>query len=210
MSIMKNEYDEIIEIFKLEKQSFEKRKEKIENISITSKNWSSSYLDFFPYSSIINQLKPAVIYKEEKIPSIKNYYLKDELIFACNNENESWGSLFIEYDDKSKKSFLFVENDDEDMVLQQLNIAYVQDKKYDKILSYVNDEDNDEESLTVDLFEYDEYDNIKKIIRYGFFEEKSNILPVREFDFSYTENKVKIFAKDDLGKILLIYDGKKR
>ena len=207
---MKNEYDEIIEIFKLEKQSFEKRKEKIENISITSKNWSSSYLDFFPYSSIINQLKPAVIYKEEKIPSIKNYYLKDELIFACNNENESWGSLFIEYDDKSKKSFLFVENDDEDMVLQQLNIAYVQDKKYDKILSYVNDEDNDEESLTVDLFEYDEYDNIKKIIRYGFFEEKSNILPVREFDFSYTENKVKIFAKDDLGKILLIYDGKKR
>ncbi|WP_152513862.1 RHS repeat-associated core domain-containing protein, partial [Treponema pedis] len=63
MSIVKKEYEDVIEIFKLEKESFEKKKKRIDNISITSKNWSSSYLDFFPYDSVINQLKRAIIYK---------------------------------------------------------------------------------------------------------------------------------------------------
>ncbi len=131
------------------------------------------------------------------------------MIFACNNENENWGSLFIEYNHRSKISFLFAENDSEDMTLQQLRIAYFQDNRYDKVLSYINDEDNDEESLIIDLFKYDD-DDITKIIRYGFWEEKSNILPVREFDFSYTDDtKVKISATDKLGKKILVYNGKK-
>lgn len=235
------------------------------------------------------------------------------MVFSCNNENESWGSLFIEYDNRSKTSFLFAINDDEkskreknfdisqscdplftiskkalnvlksilinngeileiksparfyffhctniidalieylseivwldkgkgwissidkfvlyknklqsheifripnanlrytffgerfkDLVLknnlrgihfnrceQQLRIAYLQNNKYDKVLSYIKDENNDEESLIIDLFEYYN-DDITKIIRFGFWEERSNILPVREFDFSYTEAK---------------------
>lgn len=209
MSIVKKEYEDVIEIFKLEKESFEKKKKRVDNISITSKKWSSSYLDFFPYDSVINQLKRAVIYKVETKISIKNCYLEDRLIFACNNENENWGSLFIEYNDRSKISFLFAENDSEDMTLQQLRIAYFQNNRYDKVLSYINDEDNDEESLIIDLFKYDD-DDITKIIRYGFWEEKSNILPVREFDFSYTDaTKVKISATDKLGRKILVYNGKK-
>ncbi len=47
MSIVKKEYEDVIEIFRLEKESFEKKKKRIDNISITSKKWSSSYLDFF-------------------------------------------------------------------------------------------------------------------------------------------------------------------
>ncbi|WP_423740480.1 hypothetical protein V8245_04150 [Flavobacterium columnare] len=208
MSIIEKEYEEIIRVFKSDKNSFIQRKEQIKNTLITPVNWSSSYLDFYPYSSIINQLEPAKIYKKEKTPSIKNFYLKDELIFACNNENESWGSLFIDYNKKNKKSLLFVENNDEEMVLQELKVAYFKDNIYEKVLSYVNSEDDDEESLTIDLFEYDSNDNIQKIVRYGFFEEKINILPIREFDFSYNNNGVKIFANDEKHKNLLIYEGK--
>ena len=108
--------------------------------------------------------------------------------------------------DNNKVSFLFAENDSEDMPLQQLRIAYFQNNRYDKVLSYINDE---EESLIIDLFKYDE-DEITKIVRYGFWEEKSNILLVREFDFSYTDTtKVKISATDKVGKEILFYKGKK-
>lgn len=209
MSIIKNEYEDISNIFILEKTSFKQRRKRINNMTFTSIKWSSSYIDFFPYDSMINQLKSAVIYKGERKTSIKNCYLDSKLIFACNNERENWGSLFIEYDDKSKKSLLFVEDDNENMTLQQLRVAYFQNNRYDRVLSYINDEDNDEESLIIDLFKYDNNDNITKIIRYGFLKEKSNILPVREFNFLYTDNKMRILAKDELGKEIFIYEGKK-
>lgn len=210
MSIIKNEYEEVSNIFILEKTSFKQRRKRIDKIIFTSIKWSSSYIDFFPYDSVINQLKSAVIYKGERKTSIKNCYLDSKLIFACNNERENWGSLFIEYDDKSKKSLLFVEDDNGNMTLQQLRVAYFQNNRYDRVLSYINDEDNDEESLTVDLFKYDNKENITKIIRHGFFEEKSNVLPVREFNFLYIDNKVRIFAKDEFGKETFIYEGKKK
>lgn len=209
MSIIKNEYEDISNIFILEKTSFKQRRKRINNMTFTSIKWSSSYIDFFPYDSMINQLKSAVIYKGERKTSIKNCYLDSKLIFACNNERENWGSLFIEYDDKSKKSLLFVEDDNENMTLQQLRVAYFQNNRYDRVLSYINDEDNDEESLIIDLFKYDNNDNITKIIRYGFLKEKSNILPIREFNFLYTDNKMRILAKDELGKEIFIYEGKK-
>lgn len=209
MSIIKNEYEDISNIFILEKTSFKQRRKRINNMTFTSIKWSSSYIDFFPYDSMINQLKSAVIYKGERKTSIKNCYLDSKLIFSCNNERENWGSLFIEYDDKSKKSLLFVEDDNENMTLQQLRVAYFQNNRYDRVLSYINDEDNDEESLIIDLFKYDNNDNITKIIRYGFLKEKSNILPVREFNFLYTDNKMRILAKDELGKEIFIYEGKK-
>lgn len=209
MSLINKEYTEISNIFELEKTSFKQRREMMNNTTFSSIKWSSSYLDFFPFDSVINQLRPAVFYKGEKKTSIKNCYSDCKLIFACNNERENWGSLFIEYDDNSKKSLLFVEDDNENMALQQLRIAYFQNNRYERVLSYIKDEDNDEESLIVDLFKYDNKGNITKIIRHGFFEEQSKILPVREFNFTYVENKVSIFAKDEIGKEVLIYQGKK-
>ena len=208
MSIVKSEYENIIGLFESEKNSFETRKTTVDNIPITSKNWSSSYLDFFNYDSAINQLKESVIFKEETKISIKNYYFENQLIFSCNNENEKWGSLFLEYNDRNKKSFLFVENDDEEMALQQLRVAYFHNNRYDKVLSYINDGDNHEEFLFIDQFEYDNAD-ITKIVRYGFWEEKSNILPIREFEFSYIGAKVKIVATNQSGKKILVYNGKK-
>ena len=209
MSIIKREYENIVNIFILEKASFNQKRKRMNNITSTSTKWSSSYMDFFPYDSVINQLRPAVIYRGETKTSIKNCYLDSKLIFACNNERENWGSLFIEYDDRSKKSLLFVEDDNENMTLQQLRVAYFQNNRYDKVLSYINDEDNDEESLIIDLFKYDNEDNVIKITRYGFCEEKSNTLPFREFNFLYIDDKVKIFAQDESGKETLIYEGKK-
>lgn len=168
MSIIKNEYENIRNIFILEKASFKQKRERMNNIAFTSIKWSSSYLDFFPYDSVINQLRPAVIYKRETKTSIKNCYLNSKLIFAYNNERENWGSLFIEYDDRSKKSLLFVEDDDENMTLQQLKVAYFQNNRYDRVLSYINDVENGEESLIIDLFKYDNKGNITKVIRHGF------------------------------------------
>ena len=209
MEIIKKDYEEVYNIFVLEKESFKQRKELVDNIVFTSIKWSSSYIDFFPYESVINQLKPAVFYRKEKKTSIKNCYLDDKLIFACNNERENWGSLFIENDIKSKKLFLFVENDNGDMTLQQVKVAHYQSNRCTKAVSYINDENNDEETLIIDLFKYDNRENTIKIIRHGFYEEKKNILPIIEFDFTYIDNTVKIFAKEKLCKKTLIYEGKK-
>ncbi|WP_300728471.1 hypothetical protein [uncultured Bacteroides sp.] len=103
MSIIKDEYDNIYNIFMLEKTSFKQRRKRMNNMTFTSIKWSSSYIDFFPYDLAINQLKSAVIYKGETKASIKNCYVDNKIIFACNNERENWGSLFIEYDDRSKR-----------------------------------------------------------------------------------------------------------
>lgn len=203
MFLKKNEYEYISNLFLLEKTSFKQKRKRINNTIFTSIKWSSSYMDFFPYDSAINQLRPAVIYKGETKPSIRNCYLDNKLIFACNNERENWGSLFIEYDNRSKTSFLFVEDNNENMTLQQLRVAYFQNNRYDRVLSYINDEDNNEESLIVDLFKYNNEGNVSKIIRSGFFEAKSNILPIREFNFSYIDSKVRIFVKDESGKEIL-------
>lgn len=47
------------------KNNLLRKKKRIDNISITSKKMSSSYLDFL-YGQVVNQLKCVVIYKEER------------------------------------------------------------------------------------------------------------------------------------------------
>lgn len=206
--IIDSEYGHIINVFNIEKASFEKRKSTIEELQLTSVNWSNAYLDFFPYNSIIDQLKPAVIYKEAKPASIKNHYAGSQLLYAVNNENEAWGTVFVDYADDMKKWLLFVENDDEEMVLQLIKIAYFENGKYTKAVSYLNDEDADEETLIIDFFEY-HADEFKTINRYGFYEEPSKILPDQEFSFSYDNNLVEVCATDSSGKKVSIYKGKK-
>lgn len=209
---MKNiidEYEVIDRIFELEKNTFDKRSEKISRIPFTLINWSSSYLDFFPYESSLNQAKTALIYKYKRESSIKNCYLDSKLIFSCDNRNNNWGSLFVEEDDNYKKSLLFVEDDDENMTLKQLKIAYIKDNKYTKVICYLNDEDDDEKSFYIYFFQYNN-EKIVQITRYGFFEELSKILPVVEFYFLYSNNEVRIISKDELGEEVLIYDGQIR
>nr|WP_121271776.1 hypothetical protein [Pedobacter schmidteae] len=208
LPVIKNEYDRVVDAFNVEKKSFGKRRDSINSVTFSSINWSSAYLDFYPYSSATNQLKPATIYKEEKPASIKNCYLEGELVFACHSENENWGTVFIDYGINSKKWMLFSENDDEEMVLRQLKIACFENNKYVKVVSYLNDEDAEEETLTIDLFEYGSDNQISKIKRCGFFEEATNLLHVREMNFLYNGNKVQIYEKDKQGKEQLIYNGK--
>lgn len=210
MSIIDNAYETISHLFLLEKTSFKQKRKRMDNMSFTSIKWSSSYMDFFPYDSAINQLKPAVIYKGERKTSIKNCYVDDKLLYACHNERENWGSLFIEYDDQCKKSLLFVGDDIQNMALQQLKIAYFQNHRYDRVLSYIKAESDETESLFIDLFEYDNEANIIKMIRQGFFGERSKVMPMRTFNFVYQDNQVRIFTKDLLGKDVLIHEGKKR
>ncbi|MBF0715690.1 hypothetical protein [Gemelliphila palaticanis] len=209
---MKNiidEYEVIDRIFELEKNTFDKRSEKISTTPFTLINWSSSYLDFFPYESSLNQSKPALIYKDERETSIKNCYLDSKLIFSCDNRNNNWGSLFLEEYDNYKKSLLFVEDDDENMTLKQLKIAYIKANKYTKVICYLNDEDDDEKSFYIYFFQYNN-EKIVQITRYGFFEGLSKILPVVEFYFLYSNNEVRIISKDELGEEVLIYDGQIR
>jgi|GEM_PF-3999706 len=152
MSIIEQEYKNITKVFNMEKDSFKERKDESKNIVFSSINWSNTFLDFFPYESVLKQLKPPIIYKEEKLASIKNHFLNDKLIFAFKNENEKWATAFVDYEDTSKRWVKFLENyESEIMFLQQLQIAYFKNNRYEKVVWYMNDQNDGEESMCVYL-----------------------------------------------------------
>ena len=57
--------------------------------------------------------------------------------------------------------------------------------KYNKVLSYTVNGDDNQEALIIDYFQYEDY-GISKIIRYGFWEDYKKILPIKIFNFSYS------------------------
>lgn len=210
---MKNEHQKVTDIFEKNSKSFASRKEKMNTVSFSKINWSDSYLDFIPYSSAIDQLEQPKVYNEEKTASIQNHFLDDKLVYSFRNENENWGTIFIDYEnDNTIKWFLFSENYDDEMVLQQLKIAYYNNDRVEKVLSYLMDEDEDEETFMLDCYNYSEEGKLENIIRNGFYEMESNILPERKLSFEYNEERtVKIHSEQKTAggiKKNLIYSGK--
>ncbi|WP_299888213.1 hypothetical protein [uncultured Lacinutrix sp.] len=209
--MIKQEYKKIVEIFEQHEKSFKERKEKMNTIPFSKTNWSNSYIDFTTYESIINQLKPPKVFEKEKMASIKNHYVNDKLIYSFNKENENWGSVFVDYDNDNTKWLLFSENYDDEMVLQQLKIAYYQNNRIIKKIFYLSDKDAEEETLMVDLFNYNKDDKLDSIIRNGFYEMKATVLPERKISFEYGNSKVKIYSTQEIAgdvKKQLIYEGK--
>ncbi len=210
MQMIISEYKKIVDVFEQHSKSFEERKEKINTISFSKMNWSNSFLDFIPYSSIINQLNPPKIFEKEKLTSIKNHFINDRLIYSFHNENENWGSVFVDYEKGNTKWLLFSENYEDKMVLQQLKVVYYQSDKITKALSYIVDEDAEEETFIIDLFKYNKENKIESIVRNGFYEIKVNILPERKISFFYHNDKVKIYSTQEIAgniKKQIIYEG---
>lgn len=206
---MDEEYDTISTIFEEQLSSFESRKEKIASTTFSEVNWSDSYLDFIPYSSAINQLKPPTISSKEKSTSaIKNFFLNGKLLHSVRIENENWGSVFVEYEKDSVKWLLFSEDFDDKMVLQQLKIAHYQNDQITKVVSYLSDKDADEETLMVDIYHYNKENKLESIIRNGFYEMKSTILDEREISFVYENGIVSIYStQNTINNKQLIYEG---
>ncbi|MGY3793367.1 hypothetical protein [uncultured Aquimarina sp.] len=201
---------EIRHVFKNNLGSFNERKEQIKSVSFSKINWSDSYLDFTPYSSAIDQLEQPKVYNEEKTASIQNHFLNNKLVYSFRNENENWGTVFIDYeDDNTIKWYLYLENYDHDIVLHQVKIAYYNNDRVEKVLSYLMDED--EETFMLDCYNYSEKGKLETITRNGFYEMESNILPERKFYFEYNEHKkVKIHSQQNIANEIrrnLIYDG---
>lgn len=213
MSIIDKEYKNVKEVYKLNKKTFKVRKEYVKNLSFDKVNWSGSYLEFFSYEYEFNQLKPPQVSSEIDTLTIQNNFIDNNLIYSFNKQNENWGCIFIDYNDDFHGWFLFVENDDDKMVLQQLKLKYFENNRISKLLMYNVDEDLEEESLFIDTYEY-QNDLVSTIYRNGFYEEKTRILPQREFSFIYDDDKVKIISRQEVlnGKIkeVKIFEGQKR
>ncbi|MCC9073892.1 hypothetical protein LNQ49_20105 [Flavobacterium sp. F-65] len=214
MSIIENNYEIIRDFFELNRETFEKRKEKISRNQFSFVNWSSSYLEFFAYEYEMNQLKPPKIYRELKSNSICNNYVDEKLVYAFNSENETWGSVFVDYNEDCNVWFLFSRNSKDEMCLKQIKVKVLDKNKTKKILLYVINEDLEEESLFVDLYDYNLEEQISKIERHGFYKKRERYLPLREFLFSYDDKKIKINSKQQAlnGEIreVNIYEGRKR
>lgn len=187
LPMIETAYKEITALFNVEKTTFEERRASIPEALITQIFWSSAYIDFFPNESLLDQLKPAKIYSKEKRGTIKNLCDNNGLFFACHNDNEKWGCLFIEQCNQVKKSLFFVENDQEEMELRRLRLAYMEGEKYNRVLSYTFNSDECEETLIIDSFQYGDY-GISQIVRSGFWEDYANILPVRSYHFTSCGN----------------------
>jgi hypothetical protein len=212
MSLIDKEYKKVKDVYKLNKKTFKERKENIKNLSFDKVNWSSSYLDFFQYEYEFNQLKPPQVSSKIDTLTIQNNFIDNNLIYSFNKQNENWGFIFVDYNDDFHGWFLFVENDDDKMVLQQLKLKYFENNRISNVLMYNVDEDLEEESLFVDSYVYHN-DLVSKIYRNGFYEEKKRILPQREFSFIYEDDKVKIISRQEVlnGEIreLKIFEGRK-
>ncbi len=139
MSIIEIEYRDVMNIFQSNEKTFKRRKERIKHMAFSKICWSETYLDFVPYDCAIsyNQKRSPRIYKEKGINPIKNHFYEDKVVYSCNDNNENWGSVFIDYNNDYTAWFLFVMNNDEEMMLQQLRLRFHQNGKITKTVSYV-------------------------------------------------------------------------
>jgi hypothetical protein len=212
MSIIESEdYKSIINLFDQNKELFGKRKNESNAITFSKINWSETFLDFTPFESIFNQMKTPKVFSEEKIPSVKNHFINEKLFYSFDVENENWGTVFIDYNENYNHYFRYDENFDDEMVLRQLKLIYFNNQKISKSIFYLFNDDTDEETFMVDLYEYNEDNTYKLITRNGFYHEKSKVMDTREFIFSYNDSKMQILSKQKLinGDIseVKIYDG---
>jgi hypothetical protein len=187
---MKKEYDFIKKLFDDNLKKYKKHYnifDKIDNYEI---NWSHSFIDFYPFSSIMNGYKPSVLYKTKPAP-IKNnnifeYRIKNKEIYYSYNEScKEWGSEFYIDDEQSNKMRLFYENQNEEekMLLSQLDYKVMDGNIVKKVYCYMYDPDMDEETFYIFEYFYNQ-EKINEILRFNYFDEGSKII--------FDEEKLKI------------------
>ena len=187
---MEKEYVLIKEKFNENFKQYNKHLKFFEKINNYETNYSNSYIDFFPYESIMNGYKPAFLFKNKPVSKkdenfIENRIKDNEIYYSYNAIHKEWGSEFYFTDKKNNKTRLFYtnDNDDEKMLLTQLYYKIMNGLFVESVYCYMNDFNMEEETFYLFEYKYTK-ENIEKIIWYNYFDKESKII--------YDEKKLKL------------------
>ena len=202
--VIEKEYELLLKIFEKYYDSYEEMLYRVKDVENDTVIWSDSFLEFFPYQYALSQLKEPKIYKTEPESNegvIVNKLKDGELYYSYKKENKGWGSVFVIKEDGMKRYLRFLNNDNDEMVLEQVYCVVLKDTKIEKVLFYLKDLDLDEdeelneETFLVDKYSYNSNETIDTIIRNGFYHENNNIIPTTTFRFEYTNEDIFIYSK---------------
>ncbi|GAV16021.1 hypothetical protein [Paenibacillus sp. NAIST15-1] len=201
---IEKEYDLLLRIFEKYYDSYEEMLNRAKNVEQDTVIWSDSFLEFFPYQNALNQLKKPKIYKTEPESNegvIVNKLKDGELYYSYDKENKGWGSVFVIKEDGMKLYLRFLNNDNDEIVLEQVYCVVLKETVIEKVLFYLKDVDLDgdeelnEETLLVDEYLYNSNQAVDTIIRNGFYHENKNSIPTTTFRFEYVDERILIYSK---------------
>lgn len=196
--MIEKDYEMVLKVYEEYSSLYNVLYQQVENIENDMMIWSNSELELYPYQYELNQLpKPKVYKKEPKTKNgiIVNKFKNNELYFSYNAENIGWGSSFIINKDEKKIRLSFFRDKNDEMILRQIYCIEYKEFVIEKRLFYQRDDYAKEETFMVDNYLYNDDGTIHSIIRNGFFEEKTNVLPTRTFRFEYANGDVYIYSK---------------
>jgi len=201
---IEKEYDLLLRIFEKYYDSYEELLNRAKNVEQDTVIWSDSFLEFFPYQNALNQLKKPKIYKTEPESNegvIVNKLKDGELYYSYDKENKGWGSVFVIKEDGMKLYLRFLNNDNDEIVLEQVYCVVLKETVIEKVLFYLKDVDLDgdeelnEETFLVDEYLYNSNQAVDTIIRNGFYHENKNSIPTTTFRFEYVDEGILIYSK---------------
>lgn len=201
---IEKEYDLLLRIFEKYYDSYEELLNRAKNVEQDTVIWSDSFLEFFPYQNALNQLKKPKIYKTEPESNegvIVNKLKDGELYYSYEKENKGWGSVFVIKEDGMKLYLRFLNNDNDEIVLEQVYCVVLKETVIEKVLFYLKDVDLDgdeelnEETFLVDEYLYNSNQAVDTIIRNGFYHENKNSIPTTTFRFEYADEGIFIYSK---------------
>ncbi|MGM1050213.1 MAG: hypothetical protein ACQEXX_29385 [Bacillota bacterium] len=202
--MIEKDYELILKIFEKYRSSYKVLLHQVEDVRNDTVIWSDSFLEFFPYQYALNQLKKPKIYKTEPESNegvIVNKLKDGELYYSYHAENKGWGSDFVIKEDGIKLYLKFLNNDNDEMVLEQVYCVVLKETMIEKVLFYLKDVDLDgdeelnEETFLVDKYSYNRNEGVDTIIRNGFYHENNNIIPTTTFRFEYVNGDIFIYSK---------------
>ena len=202
--VIKKDYDLLLEIFEKYYDSYEEMLYQVKDVENDTVIWSDSFLEFFPYQNALSQLKEPKIYKAEPKSNegvIVNKLKNGELYYSYDKENKGWGSVFVIKEDGMKLYLRFLNNDNDEIVLEQVYCVVFNGTVIEKVLFYLKDVDLDgdeelnEETFLVDKYSYNSNATIDTIIRDGFYHESKNIIPTTTFRFEYVNEDIFIYTQ---------------
>lgn len=201
---IEKEYDLLLRIFGKYYDSYEAMLNRAKNVEQDTVIWSDSFLEFFPYQNALNQLNKPKIYKTEPESNegvIVNKLKDGELYYSYDKENKGWGSVFVIKEDGMKLYLRFLNNDNDEIVLEQVYCVVLKETVIEKVLFYLKDVDLDgdeelnEETFLVDEYLYNSNQAVDTIIRNGFYHENKNSIPTTTFRFEYVDEGILIYSK---------------
>ncbi|MEK4424992.1 hypothetical protein [Solibacillus sp. FSL K6-1523] len=202
--MIEKEYDLLLEIFRKYSDTYEEMLYRVKDVENDTIIWSDTFLEYFPNQNALSQLKRPKIYKSEpqsKDGVIVNKLKDGEMYYSYNSENKGWGSVFVIKEDGMKLFLRFINNDNDEIVLEQIYCVVLKENMIKKVLFYLNDIDLDgdeelnEETFLVDNYSYNSNETIDSIIRNGFYHSNNNIIATTTFRFEYINEEIFIYSK---------------